>query len=277
MAYKKLSEATLVESISDVANILIEENDEIKRVPKDELGGCSCPEILETVGGDTLTWDGNTEGLDTYSNVYYRVSDVSPTMNDFVNGGTIKKSDGTIIEFKNYHANEDMGKINIYMGEIYVFLTEQNGIPAGVYFRNLNGAYVTSFTINGYTGFPKEQVKQEYLPEADLVIRINGPANSKVTVNNMTIVKGDVLTVKEMFRTGKCPNVVLHFIDGVGNTYWCDNKKIKGEPLIYAGQLYIGYVAHSYYKNMVLGQFCFNDDGTLDGDSYIGYATLSDE
>lgn len=164
MAYKKLSEATLVESISDVANILIEENDEIKRVPKDELGGCSCPEILETVGGDTLTWDGNTEGLDTYSNVYYRVSDVSPTMNDFVNGGTIKKSDGTIIEFKNYHANEDMGKIDIYMGEIYVFLTEQNGIPAGVYFRNLNGAYVTSFTINGYTGFPKEQVKQEYLP-----------------------------------------------------------------------------------------------------------------
>lgn len=39
MAYKKLSEATLVENISDVANVLIEENDEIKRVPKSELGG----------------------------------------------------------------------------------------------------------------------------------------------------------------------------------------------------------------------------------------------
>lgn len=49
MAYKKLSEAILVESVSDTANILIEENDEIKRVPKSELGGCSCPEILEIV------------------------------------------------------------------------------------------------------------------------------------------------------------------------------------------------------------------------------------
>lgn len=39
MAYKKLSEAALVENISDVANVLIEENDEIKRVPKSELGG----------------------------------------------------------------------------------------------------------------------------------------------------------------------------------------------------------------------------------------------
>lgn len=39
MAYKKLSEATLVESVSDVAKVLIEENDEIKRVPKNMIGG----------------------------------------------------------------------------------------------------------------------------------------------------------------------------------------------------------------------------------------------
>ena len=38
MAYKKLSEATFVENIMDTANVLIEENDEIKRVPKSVMG-----------------------------------------------------------------------------------------------------------------------------------------------------------------------------------------------------------------------------------------------
>lgn len=48
MAYKKLSEATFVENIMDTANVLIEENDEIKRVPKSEVGsGVKCWDELE--------------------------------------------------------------------------------------------------------------------------------------------------------------------------------------------------------------------------------------
>lgn len=38
MAYKKLSEATLVESVAEEATMLIEENDEIKRVPVSKMG-----------------------------------------------------------------------------------------------------------------------------------------------------------------------------------------------------------------------------------------------
>lgn len=38
MAYKKLSEATLVESVAEETNVLVEENDEIKRVPVSKMG-----------------------------------------------------------------------------------------------------------------------------------------------------------------------------------------------------------------------------------------------
>lgn len=38
MAYKKLSEATLVESVAEETNVLVEENDEIKRVPASMFG-----------------------------------------------------------------------------------------------------------------------------------------------------------------------------------------------------------------------------------------------
>ena len=38
MAYKKLSEATFVESVSDEATVLVEEGDKIKRVPKSVMG-----------------------------------------------------------------------------------------------------------------------------------------------------------------------------------------------------------------------------------------------
>lgn len=39
MEFKKLGEVTLVEEALDTANVLIEENGEIKRVPKTEVGG----------------------------------------------------------------------------------------------------------------------------------------------------------------------------------------------------------------------------------------------
>ena len=74
MAYKKLSEATFVQDAVDTANVLIEENDEIKRVPKsvmgkvktvngvepDENGNVSVGEV-KTVNGASPDENGNVE------------------------------------------------------------------------------------------------------------------------------------------------------------------------------------------------------------------------
>lgn len=46
MEFKKLGEVTLVNEATDVANVLIEENGEVKRVPKTEVGGMGYPTAI---------------------------------------------------------------------------------------------------------------------------------------------------------------------------------------------------------------------------------------
>ena len=46
LEFKKLSEVTLAEKAVDTANVLIEENGEIKRVPKTEVGGSGSAAII---------------------------------------------------------------------------------------------------------------------------------------------------------------------------------------------------------------------------------------
>ena len=46
MEFKKLSEVQLVGAAVDAANVLIEENGEIKRVPKNEVGGTGFPTVI---------------------------------------------------------------------------------------------------------------------------------------------------------------------------------------------------------------------------------------
>lgn len=47
MEFKKLSAVEVVETVSDVAHVLIEENGVIKRVPKDEVGGIKVASAAE--------------------------------------------------------------------------------------------------------------------------------------------------------------------------------------------------------------------------------------
>ena len=51
-------------------------------------------ETTAVVGGDTLTWDGNTEGLVNVLDQQFKVSDVVPVLSDFANGLTIVISSG---------------------------------------------------------------------------------------------------------------------------------------------------------------------------------------
>lgn len=115
--------------------------------------------------GDTLTWDGDTEGLALFNIGYnvYKVSDAVPTMADLENGATINLSDS--LEVTECNVRESMpGLILIDAGSVVVISesvagTEIGGImlpEAGTYlYKRVEGdvQYVASLTIPGYTGF----------------------------------------------------------------------------------------------------------------------------
>lgn len=130
-----------------------------------------------TVGGDTLTWDGNTEGLVSVdasgdgSIMFYHVADCIITMSDLENGGTIGYADGT-----NSELLSDLGTATeqsyFDMGNSYVVTFMDNVVmdttllpKKGLYFLENEDFGIRTFTINGYTGFTKETIKTEVLPE----------------------------------------------------------------------------------------------------------------
>lgn len=134
-------------------------------------------DIVETVGSDTLTWDGNTEGLVSAhgydTDYFYKVSDALPTLEAFELGGRVNYSDGDheLITAEDIESYDNALEIhNCYIvyedgatamqGELNIQFPEK-----GIYFLYGLDWSVSSITINGYTGFPKEQVKQEYLPD----------------------------------------------------------------------------------------------------------------
>ena len=138
-------------------------------------------EETTTVGGDTLTWDGNTEGLeDLAGSPVYRVSSAAPSIEDCAKGGTIKYSyNGQAME--GTFAAEDVVSAGVYfqiftMGVGLVFVvpadTTVEGVTlhAGTYLINHNGAVVNSLTIPNSNAFVTTKtvvkpIETKYLPE----------------------------------------------------------------------------------------------------------------
>lgn len=134
-------------------------------------------DVLETVGGDTLTWDGNTDGLEcvTLDANYYKVSENVLTYEDLTGSWTVYTNNSGV-QFTNenmYCSQIDdntfcIGDPSGMMLVIFVTTDIKEGdlsVSKGIYFRKNEGEYYpTSLTINGYNGFVKEQVKEEYLP-----------------------------------------------------------------------------------------------------------------
>ena len=128
-----------------------------------------------TTYGDTLTWDGNTDGLSNAMDMLYKVSDQIFTL-DELNGAKIIGADGvevTAIEDETLLALED----GLYtIGEQVWFVTETwagvnlDGIifpEAGIYFLGSESAFVSSLTIDGYGGFVGtyvDKIDEKYLP-----------------------------------------------------------------------------------------------------------------
>ena len=125
-----------------------------------------------TVIGDAITWDGNTDGLDSVMGMAYRVSGAVPTLEALQNGGTVTMftPDGEVsLEFiadmvmdaEMFGMGTNLVMVQTDMGGIFIatedgatFTQGNTSIvfdKAGIYFMAADGAYVSSFTINGYT------------------------------------------------------------------------------------------------------------------------------
>lgn len=137
-------------------------------------------------GGDTLTWDGNTEGLEKVSldsvgieNGYWcRVSEVVPTFEDFSNGFTLVTGTADEVSVDNWDSSNvsDTGFGVLLLVDLMCAVVSESAVgvdidgvvfsKTGVYLCEEAGFFVHSLTIPGYTGFPSvNKVPEEYLPE----------------------------------------------------------------------------------------------------------------
>lgn len=174
------------------------------------------PTIFE--GGDTLTWDGDTTGKVNANGFAYKVSDVVPALSDFANGGTFAYSgaDSGSVSFTSADIL-DFGNALVHSVGMFLVVLEDNSIvndfvypEKGIYFISDGGVYGSALTIPGYTGFDKEVIDPDYLPES-----VKGGSGGVVYVN---------------------------FTTTDGNNYTSDKTFAEVDALISAGQMVIGTV-----------------------------------
>lgn len=132
--------------------------------------------IVTSGGGDTMTWDGNTEGLVSVSvegMTFCKVSEAIPAMRDFTNGYSlavgahlVDRGADNFIEFVP-GVNGDVEALFYVIAEEAVGVDNDGVVfpAAGVYFAHTSERYTSSLTIPGYTGFATEKIKPEYIPE----------------------------------------------------------------------------------------------------------------
>ena len=136
-------------------------------------------------GGDTLTWDGNTEGLDVINLMgngpyLYRVSDSVPDLDEITEEctGTLADYDGDtdpVINLRNISRLGDAGCLAFVDVCWIAFIAEDNPVVdgaelpylKGTYFekRTSDGGYISSFTVNGSSIFAVEKLKKSALPD----------------------------------------------------------------------------------------------------------------
>jgi hypothetical protein len=137
------------------------------------------PIVIE--GGDTLTWDGDMTGRE-YVDIgdgilLLHVSDATPNIDDFANGGSCKIAvPGGAINFPFTGSDiYDTGVGAIIGSNAYFCVADADGIEAEGFFFPLKGIYLmtvpsegancSELVINGYSGFISETLAPDYLPK----------------------------------------------------------------------------------------------------------------
>ena len=170
----------------------------------------------ETVMGDTITWDGNTDGLDFVDGgdgmVLYKISDATPTLTEAQQGGVITLG-GEIVEFTSDMVATMGESLYAFAGspEAGMVVLEDNADLFGITIPS-KGIYMVmpvpyTLTINGYTGFEMTEVKtidSKYLPISGVEIVNIIPESDGSTSSDKTYAE-----IKAMFLNGIF--VVAHF------------------------------------------------------------------
>lgn len=135
-------------------------------------------DIIETVGGDTLTWDGDMNGLEFVEGddgvTLYKISDTAPTLAE-LQQGCVLTVDGEQLEIPSDSIVPITETVYALFGNpTYGMGVLQDNVDLNGVIIPHKGFYIFpdpsisysdySLTINGYTGFAKEKIKQEYLP-----------------------------------------------------------------------------------------------------------------
>lgn len=136
-------------------------------------------EITTEVHDDTLTWDGNTEGLANAVDVFYKVSDSTPTLTELNSETIVNFSNGSSYSNVVFSAGYDgiYAAQNPNGGPSCVVVVQESAagvdVGGGLVFPE-SGTYFTlgiaSFTINGYNGFVSKttelvKIDPKYLPD----------------------------------------------------------------------------------------------------------------
>lgn len=161
----------------------------VERVMWEDIGNKPFGE--EAVLGDTLYWDGNTEGLESFELneiTYYKVSEIVPTLAEICAGGAITGTDGNdpmTLEFTADHvdANELLTYIFISPHKALQMMVVNEAGHTGIYFSSSEGVYICALKINGYNGFPATVVKpldEKYMP----VLTSPNGTRFKISVGN---------------------------------------------------------------------------------------------
>ena len=125
------------------------------------------PVVIE--GGDTITWDGNTEGKLTWTDgtlSYCKVSDIVPDLEEIVGASCMVGAMGTEVD------GSIIGVSGMATFEPYVFIAVEDNqhegmYEKGIYFFYAEGqGYIEYFRIPNHNVFPKEKLNPDYLPDS---------------------------------------------------------------------------------------------------------------
>lgn len=195
-------------------------------------GGGSLPFGEETVYGDTLTWDGNTEGLEVAGTAdtvyYYRISDATPTA---VDSYTFVSGSGDTYNEEILPPMSANGLIMLIEGLIIIVTDDAVGVDIGGFSFEKTGVYSQSvdgsgapisfeFTINGYNGFETKVVTpidKKYLPEA---LRFGEEIVTKELLNTRITIPADESYFR-IYKTFKLIFGKTYTVTWEGQEYEC--------------------------------------------------------
>lgn len=149
--------------------------------------------------GDTLTWDGNTDGLVSVVDIMFKVSDAVLTKEDCANGLSFTFA-GETFTLSGEEAQSAFADDGFCITE-YVALVPTDNYDAGddlvfpeagVYFVSADGMTVTELGIPGYT-FTNIEIKKldkKFLPPMRMVVnftRVDDKANGDATADKTAV------------------------------------------------------------------------------------------